>query len=244
MRAERTIRAALDLGAVGLGATEIARQLGVPRRTVADWLKGSIPHTPRCTAGCTADHDFAAPPAAYVYLLGLYLGDGSISTHPRGVYRPRVSLDTRYPGIIEQCVGAITEVTPRIRVGRCSHGTWVEINCYSKAWPCLFPQHGPGKKHERRILLTDWQQALVDHRPEHLVRGLIHSDGCRFQNTGRGNWSCPRYSFTNHSGDIRDIFCRACDAMGLRWTVSDPNTIHVSRKAEVARLDEFIGPKR
>ncbi|PZS14554.1 MAG: hypothetical protein DLM64_01470, partial [Solirubrobacterales bacterium] len=34
---------------------------------------------------------------------------------------------------------------------------------------------------------------LVERWPEQLVRGLIESDGCRFQNTGRGNWSWPRY---------------------------------------------------
>ena len=29
----------------------------------------------------------------------------------------------------------------------------VEISCYSKRRPLLFPQHGPGRKHERRIVL-------------------------------------------------------------------------------------------
>jgi hypothetical protein len=195
-----------------------------------------------CDAGCTNIHDFAALPAAYVYLLGLYLGDGSIAAHPRGVYRLRFSLDTRYPGIIDQCVSAIGEVAPANRVGQVSHGTWVEVNCYSKSWPCLFPQHGPGKKHERRIELTEWQTALVDRWPKQLVRGLIHSDGCRFQNTGT-NWSWPRYSFTQVSDDIRGIFCDACDRLGLRWTRAR-TTIYVSRKADVAVLDEFIGPKR
>jgi Homeodomain-like domain len=244
VHAERTVRAALDLAAAGANAPDIARQLGISRRTVSDWIRAQVPHTPRCAPGGMADHDFAALPAAYVYLLGLYLGDGSIATHPRGLYRLRVSLDLRYPGIIEQYVEAIAEVAPRNRIGRCSHGTWVEVNCYSKAGPCLFPQHGRGKKHERRIVLAEWQEALVDRWPQHLVRGLIHSDGCRFQNTGRCNWSCPRYSFTKHSRDIRAIFCRACEAIQVHWTSAGPNTIHVSRKADVARLDEFIGPKR
>jgi hypothetical protein len=75
------------------------------------------------------------------------------------------------------------------------------------------------------------------------VRGLIHSDGCRFQNTGRGGWSHPRYSFTNNSAGIRAIFCEACDLMGLHWTVSGERTIYVSRMADVAKLDRFVGPK-
>jgi hypothetical protein len=108
----------------------------------------------------------------------------------------------------------------------------------------MFPQHGPGKKHERSIVLTDWQSALVRRWPDRIIRGLVHSDGCRFQNSGRCGWSCPRYSFTNKSADIRAIFCHACELIGVRWTASSPYTIYVSRKADVAKLDEFIGPKR
>jgi hypothetical protein len=78
--------------------------------------------------------------------------------------------------------------------------------------------------------------------PEPLLRGLVHSDGCRFMNTGRA-WRHPRYSFFNLSADIRAIFCWGCDLLGLRWTTAG-HTVYVSRKADVARMDEFIGPKR
>ena len=55
---------------------------------------------------------------------------------------------------------------------------------------------------------------------------------------------CPRYSFTQASDDIRAIFCLGCDLLGLRWTKSGTRTIYASRKADVGRLDESIGPKR
>ncbi len=114
--------------------------------------------------------------------------------------------------------------------------------CYSKAWPRLFPQHGQGRKHERRIALVEWQQRLVESHPECLLRGLIESDGCRFMNTGR-RWTNPRYSFTNVSPDIRDLFCEACDRLGVHWTWAPPKTLYVSRKGDVERIDEFVGPK-
>jgi hypothetical protein len=183
-------------------------------------------------------------PAAYVYLLGMYLGDGCLSAHPRGVYKLRISLDSRYPGIGSECERAIRVVMPRNRVGRVHYPGWQELFSYSKSWPCLFPQHGPGRKHEREIDLVDWQRQLVARWPEKLLRGLIQSDGCRFQNTGRGGWSHPRYSFMNLSAGIRSIFCETCDSMGIHWTVSGGTTIYVSRKADVATLDRFIGPKR
>jgi hypothetical protein len=118
----------------------------------------------------------------------------------------------------------------------------VALSVYSKTLPCLFPQHGPGRKHERPIALDEWQHDLIAKHPWQLLRGLIHSDGCRFVNTGR-SWRHPRYSFSNQSDDIRTIFCHTCDLVGIRWTAA-PRTVYVSRVADVARLDVFIGPKR
>lgn len=124
------------------------------------------------------------------------------------------------------------------------------VSAYSRSWPCLFPQHGPGPKHTRPIFLAEWQQELAKRWPEQIAKGLIQSDGCRVINTGRGGWRQPRYAFTNVSTDITSIFCSACDCLGLRWTASFPTnaaaavSIYVSRKDDVARLDEFVGAKR
>jgi hypothetical protein len=54
----------------------------------------------------------------------------------------------------------------------------------------------------------------------------------------------PRYHFTNESDDIRALFGRACDRMGIDWRQNNRNTFSVARRARVARLDEFVGPKR
>jgi hypothetical protein len=195
-------------------------------------------------ARCGVRHDFPELPSAYVHLLGLYLGDGCLSAHRRDVFKLRISLDARYPEIVEECRDAVRAVVPQSRVNRLDRRTWFEVYSYSKCWPCLFPQHGAGKKHERRIILTPWQWSLVSQRPDLLLRGLLQSDGCRFQNTGRGGWSHPRYAFANTSHDIRAVFCATCDFLGLRWTSSGAKTIYVSRKDDVALLDLFVGPKR
>jgi hypothetical protein len=254
----------------GLGAVLVARRLGLSVGTVRDWHAGKLPRhsrgvsfgdpVPRECPRCGHDeHQFSNLPRAYVYLLGLYLGDGCISAHRRGVYRLRIFLDLRYPEIVEECAAAMREVMPANKVNRLDRdGSYVddgkpsnvEVSSFSKSWRCLFPQHGPGKKHARRIWLSDWQQELAERWPEELERGLIQSDGCRFINTGRGGWRHPRYVFSNLSSDITSIFCTACDKVGLRWTSVFPDDerkavhIYVSRKADVARMDEFIGPKR
>jgi hypothetical protein len=230
-----TVARALELRAGGRSATEVARLTGVPRRTVVDWLAGRTPRERTAVS-------FENLPLAYVHLLGLYLGDGAISEHPRGVYRLRVVLDVRYPGIIDEAAASMQAVLPGNAVGKVTRqSNCVEVYAYSKTWPELLPQHGPGKKHERAIALEDWQQRLVAQAPELLLRGLVQSDGCRFINTGK-RWRHPRYSFSNRSEDILRIFCHGCDLLGLRYTFA-PRTVYVSRKADVARMDEFIGPK-
>jgi hypothetical protein len=249
----------LRLAHEGRTTAEVARLTGLPRSTVRDWLNGTTPRkairderafTGQCHQCEGPEHEFFALPAEYMYALGLYLGDGCISAHPRGVFRLRIFLDAGYPGIVDACEAAIrtlrpgNKVTRRGRSGGFPNSTElsnVEISAYSRCWPCLFPQHGPGRKHERPIVLVDWQRQLLERHPEALLRGLIHSDGCRFISTGT-NWRHPRYSFSNASADIRRIFCDACDVLGLQWT-NAPRTVYVSRKDDVARLDRFIGPK-
>lgn len=213
-----------------------------------DWLAGrlprrfAIPQEGHCDDCGGPEHRFADLPMEYVHLLGLYLGDGCLSLHRRGVYRLRIALDQRYPGIIDECAAAIHAVNPAVRVGRLTRVGDIVVSAYSKSWPCLFPQHGLGKKHERAITLMDWQRALVERWPKALLRGLIQSDGCRFINTGRGGWRHPRYAFSNYSNDILRMFCDACDLLDIRWTTA-PRAVYVSRVADVAHMDEFIGSK-
>lgn len=127
-------------------------------------------------------------------------------------------------------------------------GTWhrsdhcIEVRSGSKHWPCLFPQHGPGKKHHRPIRLEPWQKLLVKQATEDFIRGLIDSDGCRVVANDRGVRSV-RYHFSNRSDDIRGLFCAALDHLGIRWTQNSRYQIAVYRKAATARLDEFVGPK-
>ena len=114
---------------------------------------------------------------------------------------------------------------------------------YWNHWPCLFPQHGPGKKHTRSIVLAAWQEHIVSRHHEELLRGLIHSDGCRVIANDRGVASV-RYHFSNLSEDIKRIYCASLDALGITWTRPCNKQIAVYRKAATARMDEFIGPKR
>jgi hypothetical protein len=195
---------------------------------------------------------------AYAYMLGLYLGDGSISRNRR-VYRIRVSLDARYPGIIESCKQALTVLLPGNQIGIVEHYyhdrlSYVDVSCFYKHWPDVFPQHGIGMKHTRTIQLELWQQGIVDEYPLQFWKGLYHSDGSRFSNVVNGK-DYPRYQFTNMSRDIIRLYCNICDKLGLQWTEKtrrpkpdaahhDTSTdVYISKRKDVEFLDREVGPK-
>jgi hypothetical protein len=189
------------------------------------------------------------PAHTYAYLLGLYLGDGLISAHPRGVFRLRIFLDRAYPLIVRECEAAIGLLAPTGRVGVHRHkkARMDEVSSFSKHWPHLFPQHGAGLKHERPIALEPWQLRIVERYPGRLLRGLIHSDGCRVTNTIRHpkqTYSYPRYFFSNRSHDIQRIFCDACDRLAIAWRQDGAWNVSVARREAVATMDRHVGPKR
>ncbi|MFD5742498.1 helix-turn-helix domain-containing protein [Streptomyces massasporeus] len=243
----------------GARNAEVARSLNVPLGTVGYWKhldrarRGECPgrHDPKCPRCDGRDLD----EPAYSYLLGLYLGDGHISHYSEHrVPNLMITCTESWPGLMDACEAAMGAVFPenstcRVRRTGCSN-----VKVYSKHLHCLFPQHGPGKKHERRIVLEPWQQSIVDAHPWEFIRGLIHSDGCRITNWTtrmvageRKRYEYPRYLFANKSDDIRRLFTRALDEVGVEWSTlargSDPFTISVARKASVALMDAHVGPK-
>jgi hypothetical protein len=256
MRSLDEVRSVRALVARGLNDCEIARETGIPRGTIRDWRHGHGSGAARVPDDWTAcprcghrAHDFQKlPTTEYAYLLGMYLGDGYLAAHRRGVYALRITLDARYPGIIAEAVRAMAAVLPGKRPYVQDLPIGAKNVCgYSKQWPCLFPQHGRGPKHQRPIRLTSWQQRIVDAEARSLIRGLIHSDGCRFTNAvkhGARRYEYPRYNFTNASADIRAIFCQACDRVGVEWRRMNERNISIAKRESVARLDEFVGPKR
>lgn len=259
MRSERQYRQALTLIRAGVDDCEIEHRLNIPRGTIRDWRvgveSGSGGRTSSWSGRRPAGSCFRCSGGwldseAYAYLLGVYLGDGCLSPHPRGVYRLRVACDLKYPNIINEIASHIVIIRGVERVGFTAQEGCVVVSGYWKHWPCLFPQHAPGRKHHRRIELASWQQQIVTDHPKALVRGLIHSDGSRHINpvtrrspSGTTVYRYTRYMFTNASTDILGIFTDALGLLGVHWTQTTPRDIAVSRRADVSLLDTFVGPK-
>jgi len=150
MRPRAEYNAALYLVQMGLNDCQIGRILGINRRTICDWRRGNVRRSDRSfPSSCPRCDGRQLDGASYAYLLGLYLGDGMLSLHPREVFRLRIVLDLKYPGIIGSCTRAIAVVRgdPNKKVSLVPKIGCLEVSAYWKHWPCLFPQHGRGRKH-------------------------------------------------------------------------------------------------
>jgi hypothetical protein len=256
-RSGTEIACVLRLVEAGHGDKEVARATGIPHETIRAWRRGRVPErarrvlagVPEC-AGCGGEaHDYEALPRDdYAYLLGMYLGDGCLARTAKGGCSLRISLDSAYPEIIETARHAVVAVRGGTLPHVAPHGAsaCMVITSYWKAWPCLLPQHGRGRKHERRIVLEPWQEQIVAAAPEAFLRALIHTDGWRGTNRVRAKgreYAYPRYQFSNRSDDIRRLFTDTCDHIGVAWRPWGRFHVSVARREAVAKLDTFIGRK-
>lgn len=249
-----TVDTALLLSGSGVLDRENALICGVSIQAVRHWRSGSrrsielqqrMPERkcPRCDGRQLNE-------AAYSYLLGLDLGDGHISRGRRDVYALSLACSDDWPGLMAAAKAAMSAVMPASRVCCVQRPGCTEAKSWSKHWQCMFPQHGPGRKHNRRIELHSWQQAIVGAFPGDFARALFHSDGCRVMNrvkrrstAGDRRYEYPRYFFSNESREILALCGWTLDQLGVSWQFSRQNAISVARREAVARLDQIAGPE-
>ncbi len=199
-----------------------------------------LPPLPWLFRETRADHrplDLAA--RTYAYLLGMYLGDGHIVAAKKS-YRLQIYLNAEHVEMIDRVARAIEALLPDRPIAFVPHKTAIAVSVYFKGWPWLFPQHGPGRKHTRRIVLEPWQQEAVARYPEAFVRGCIDADGCRHRRIVNGK-NYPAYNFVNWSEDILGLFTWALDMLQIHWTRPRRTAISIARRADVARLDALFG---
>ena len=184
---------------------------------------------------------------AYAYLLGLYLGDGHIIKtkslkNGNEVYKFRIFQDAKYVNLIQLCIDKMKSVF-ETEINICNMPGCKEIICYKNNMPEIFPQHGSGKKHDREIVLRNWQKDIVRKYPKEFLKGLIHSDGCRYD-IKQNEYEYVRYEFKNMSSDILGYFDWACSLIDVDTRRHSNNKASVLRtKKDVEIFESFIGPK-
>ena len=222
----------------------VSKGLGVSRAAIREWR--DRPDARSAPDGCPAPMP-GSP--AYAALLGYYLGDGCISRNHR-TYSLRITCDKTLPGIIKDITACVEAVRRDHRTHLVRAPGVVVVQSYRNHWPCLFPQHGPGRKHQRTLGMADWQWAIVAEHPADFLRGLFHSDGCRVNNWAtrtvagqKRRQEYPRWQFVNESAEIMRWCGQALDLVGIEWRQTSRRTLSVSRREAVAQLDARIGLK-
>jgi len=239
---EATYMAVMDLLGTGRSDRAIAAKTSVSPGTVRRWRLATAP--PKGVLRRRMADAWAVPDkTAYCYLLGAYLGDGTVVLVPPNAASLQIVNDRRYKAISEEILAAMRTTFPGgpLRAHPSSVGESDVLSVSHPAIKRAFPQHGPGRKHLRSIVLADWQLELTHAHPGALVRGLIHSDGCRALNrfrtklpSGRvAEYSYVRYFFSNLSEDIRRIFAVHCGLLGIRVTQSNHRNLSVSHRDSV-----------
>ncbi|GAA1554350.1 hypothetical protein GCM10009804_09020 [Kribbella hippodromi] len=145
---------ALRMSDQGISDRANANMHGVAIKTIRRWRRlyqrrglprgGSRPATPcpRCD-GAELDE------AAYALLLGWYLGDGSIARARRGVFTLQIVNDERYGELNREIAETIRRVKPTASPCLRGGNGAIRVEARWKHWPCVFPQHGAGRKHLR-----------------------------------------------------------------------------------------------
>src|SRR5690606_28888781 len=113
-RRSSDLRAALAALRSGRSISAVSRATGVSRAALRSWRDGTRGAR---TSGCPRCASVPGPPepqAAYAYLLGQYLGDGTLSRGRGNVWSLRIACADSYPLIMAECAGAVDRKSTRL----------------------------------------------------------------------------------------------------------------------------------
>jgi hypothetical protein len=152
MYPQSTVDIARQLSDIGILDRENAQICGVSIRSIRHWRSGDRraqrgrrtgTRVPRPT--CPRCHGRALDETAYAYLLGLYLGDGHITRGPRS-YVLWLACADAWLACSSRLVRRWHSSCRRPRFSALREDRpLARVKSVSKHWPCLFPQHGPGR---------------------------------------------------------------------------------------------------
>lgn len=204
------VQEVLNLYKNGLSQVKIQNVLGFDRSTIRQILNDPEKYLSKASVGFNLND---INRKSYAFILGVYLGDGCISkTHKLNVYRLRIALDQKYKNLNQEIIDELQKIFPnnKIALNNTPNTNGCVISVYSSNLLSLFPQHDLGLKHDRPIVLEEWQKEIIDEFPMDFLRGLMYTDGS-FYYSGK----YERCNFVNKSLDIVNICSETMNKLNI-----------------------------
>lgn len=229
----------LELFKSGYSQNKIYKVLGVDRGTIRQIINDPEGYLQKASI----DFDLSSiDKKSYAFILGVYLGDGCISkTHKADIFRLRIALDIKYQNLNNEIITELKKIFPNNKVNymRVGETNGCVISLYSTNLLKLFPQHDIGKKHERQIVIEDWQNHIINEYNEDFLKGLIYTDGS-FYYSGKSEYC----NFTNKSKDIIELCSNAMNKLNInhKIRIKNANTkyycynIQIQNRTEMAKI--------
>lgn len=145
---------------------------------------GSSP-TPGTNAMASKPKPCPRHSALLAYVVGLALGDGSLSNPNGRATCLRITCDLKYPHLIQKIAASIQKLLPWNKVSSVRKwGNALDIQCYSKHWESLLGWRvGKGSKIIQQVSIPDWIEESDKFRIA-CLRGLLETDGSIYIDRG------------------------------------------------------------
>ncbi len=144
----------------GLSDYEIARRTGVGRSTVQRWRRQGFPRPTVPVSFQPERWGEATPKVLRLPARSSTSGDGSVSRHGDhfGLHVIACHGPSEHHRRVLRSDRTLRRRSRRRWLAPPGHRLYENRLLLGRIWPLLFPQHGPGRKHDREIELVDWQQ--------------------------------------------------------------------------------------
>lgn len=176
----------------------------------------------------------------YSYIYGLYLGDGCVHRHKKGVYALTISLDSKYMELINVVRNSLSEFSGN-KVRSYLRGNYYNLSIYGKHICDIFIKYGVGKKNENYVFLPDILIKNICHKS--MLRGLFHSDGSYYYDKHNKKYF---YNFTNKSKHITDIFIMCLSNLEIKYDLQYNRRTYIvgiRKKSEIIKFKDIVGVK-
>jgi hypothetical protein len=132
------------------------------------------------------------------YVIGVALGDGNLSNPNGRAVRLRITLDNRYPKVIEEVIKNLKIILPENKISIVNRSdNCLDVSVYSNKLTEIIPwEAGSGSKIVQRATIPNWIKSDLNFT-KHCLKGLLQTDGSIYFDRN--------YKMVNFTNNIKNL---------------------------------------